>query len=127
MEPKSQSATDQLRDTHFVLHSELQRMNAISQTLGSTSKNYKDISDQYDDYGSEFSRAGKFLREMRRRISMQDVIFYVCFYIFLASAAWLFLKRFGVKTILSWFLAIFYYLLSYVFTYFDNETQGQDL
>lgn len=34
MERKSQNATDQLTETHFVLHSELQRMTAIGETLG---------------------------------------------------------------------------------------------
>lgn len=44
---------------------------------------------------------------------MQDVVFYVCFYIYLAVCAWLVLKRFGITLVIEFILGQVAYLVQY--------------
>ena len=43
------------------------------------------------------------------------MVFYVCFYLFLGSCAWMVLKRFGVLTLLGFLLSFLQSLLSWGF------------
>lgn len=108
-----------LLETHRILHEEFSSMQSISETLrkfylGNTSQTFTSIDSTYNKYGSELSYSSRFLREIQQRITMQDLVFYICFYMFLATCAWLLLKRFGLTLIIEWVLNEFSTLLGWV-------------
>ena len=110
------SKTEGLKEVHNILNNEYERMAALSETLEQTSQNFRRINETYDNYGSVFGIASRLVKEIKRRVTLQDLVFYICFYIFLATSAWLFLKRFGLDYILHWLSELFTSLLNYLTT-----------
>ena len=87
-----QDQNSKLIETHKVLHEEFSSMQAISETLSNyyienTSNTFQGIESTYNNYGAELSYSSRFLREIQQRITMQDLVFYICYYIFLATCA----------------------------------------
>lgn len=54
------------------------------------------------------------MKEIQQRITLQDVVFYICFYIYLATCAWLVLKRFGITLVIEFIISQVAYLIQYV-------------
>lgn len=114
-----QSQNDGLREIQKVLHEEFSTMKASSESLRNlhlenTTNTFRSIDSTYENYGAELSYSKRFLREIKQRISMQDLVFYICFYIFLSTCAWILLKRFGIHTILSYLLSSLYSVLELI-------------
>mmetsp|Transcript_16035 Transcript_16035/g.29384 ORF Transcript_16035/g.29384 Transcript_16035/m.29384 type:complete len:134 (+) Transcript_16035:1852-2253(+) len=98
---------EKLRETRAMLGTGVESMGNITEAMHRTSAKFNQTTASYDDYGSSLSYSGRLVREIRRRVKYQDMIFYVCFYFYLAVCAYIFLKRFP----LSWLWDNSYFLL----------------
>lgn len=68
------------------------------------SSKFATINHTYEEYGTNLGAASRLLTAIKRRVTMQDLVFYICFYLFLATCGWFVLKRFGVPEILQFVL-----------------------
>jgi len=66
------------------------------------SDNLKGSKSKYENYASGISEGARKLKEIERRERMEELFLNVSFYVFLASAAYLFLKRFYLNEIVAW-------------------------
>mmetsp|Transcript_34249 Transcript_34249/g.24746 ORF Transcript_34249/g.24746 Transcript_34249/m.24746 type:complete len:101 (-) Transcript_34249:159-461(-) len=92
---------DKLKVTRGLLAEQHGKLNSAQVSVQATTDNFKSTSEKHSQYGDKINRSGKLITEIQAKEAWDEFKLKGSFYLFLASAAYLFLKRFYLNEIIS--------------------------
>lgn len=99
--------TDRLRTTQRYLAEQYTQMQTASTSALNISQNLSNTSSKYNNYQDKIDEGSRKVKEIQRMERLDELKLQVAFYFFLATAAYLFLKRFYLHEL----IALAYWLL----------------
>ena len=110
--------TERLRLTQRLLADEYEKMQHASKGVEGISENFGKIDDEYTKYGDKIGVSQRLVKEIQAKERWEERKLYGSFYIFVLTAAYLFLKRFYLEEILFTTFWLITTLISFLYKLF---------